>query len=74
MKLLERLDRWHQTKKGLAVFAAVELILAYLFAIWAIDKGNLLDYLLAVVFTVGFLQNAIKLGIKIARERKDKQV
>lgn len=59
--MLDKLDKFHKTRTGYAVFALVELGLAYLFVSWAIDSGNLLDYLLTLVFTVGFLQNLVKL-------------
>jgi hypothetical protein len=59
--MLNKLDRFHKTKLGYGLFALVELALAYLFISWAIDDGNWIDYLLALVFTVGFLQNLIKL-------------
>jgi hypothetical protein len=59
--MLDKLDKFHKTRTGYAVFALIELALAYVFISWAIDSGSLLDYLLALVFTVGFLQNFIKL-------------
>ena len=59
--MLDKLDKFHKTRTGYAVFALIELALAYVFISWAIDSGSLLDYLLALVFTVGFLQNLIKL-------------
>lgn len=58
--MLDKLDKFHKTRTGYAVFALVELALAYLFISWAIDSGNWIDYLLALVFTVGFLQNLSK--------------
>lgn len=59
--MLDRLDKFHKTRTGYAVFALIELALAYMFISWAIDSGSLLDYLFALIFTVGFLQNFIKL-------------
>lgn len=59
--MLNKLDKFHKTRTGYAVFALIELALAYVFISWAIDSGNWLDYLLALVFTVGFLQNLVKL-------------
>lgn len=58
--MLDKLDRFHQTRTGYGVFALVELGLAYLFISWAINSGSWIDYLLALVFTVGFLQNTFK--------------
>jgi hypothetical protein len=68
--MFDRLDRFHQSKVGYAVFALVELALAYLFVSWALDSGSWWDYLLVLIFTVGFLQNAAKLVGKIIADRK----
>lgn len=59
--MLDKLDKFHKTRTGYGLFALIELALAYVFISWAIDSGNWLDYLLALVFTVGFLQNFVKL-------------
>lgn len=59
--MLDKLDAFHKTRTGYAVFALIELGLAYLFISWSIDSGNWIDYLLALVFTVGFLQDLVKL-------------
>lgn len=59
--MLNKLDKFHKTRTGYTVFALVELGLAYAFMSWAINGGNWLDYLLALVFLVGFMQNFIKL-------------
>lgn len=55
------MDRWHKTRYGLLVFGLVELVVAYGFASWAIDSANLLDYLFAFLFTIGGIQNLVKL-------------
>jgi len=59
--MFEKLDAFHQTRLGYAVFAAIELALAYVFISWAIDGGSWFDYGLALIFTIGFLQNLSKL-------------
>jgi hypothetical protein len=59
--MIEQLDKWHKTRIGFVVFALVELALAYSFVSLAIDRGNFLWYLLALIFFVGFLQNFFKL-------------
>jgi hypothetical protein len=59
--MLNKLDKWHKTRLGLLVFAIVELGLAYGFISLAIDRGNFLWYLLALIFLVGALQNLVKL-------------
>ena len=58
--MLKKLDKFHKTRSGYAVFALAELGLAYWFVSLAIDKGSLLFYLLALIFFVGFLQNLFK--------------
>lgn len=68
--MIDKLDKFHKTRTGYAVFALIELVLAYVFISWAIDSGNLLDYLLALVFTVGFLQNFIKLSGTFVRGKR----
>lgn len=59
--MMKQLDRWHQTKIGLLVFAAVELAVAYGFGSLAVDRGNFLWYLLALLFLFGSIQNSAKL-------------
>ncbi|HVX24501.1 MAG TPA: hypothetical protein VG992_04140 [Candidatus Saccharimonadales bacterium] len=56
--MLNKLDHWHKTRVGLAVFGVVELAIAYGFASLAIDRGNLWWYVLTLIFLVGALQNA----------------
>lgn len=60
--MIEKLNSWHKTKAGYASFAVLEFVLANLFASFAIDKGNLWDYLLAAVLFIGSLQNVFKLA------------
>jgi apolipoprotein N-acyltransferase len=60
---LRTLHKWKQTRKGLLIAAVVELILAYGFASWAIDSGNLWLYLLALILVAGSLRNLLKLGL-----------
>jgi hypothetical protein len=57
---MEKIHNWHQTKTGLAVFALLELVGAYVFASWSINSGNLLDYLFTLLFLIGALQNFVK--------------
>lgn len=58
---LKSLDKWKQTRRGLWVSAAVELILAYVSASWAIDSGNLWLYLLTAILLAGGFKNLFKL-------------
>ena len=65
--IITRLDAWHKTKQGFAVFAAVELALAYAFGSWAIDSGSYWHYGLAVVFLAGGIQNTAQLIAKFVK-------
>lgn len=58
---MKSLHKWHQTKLGLLFFGIVELAVAYGWVSLAIDRGNFLYYLLALIFLVGALQNLLKL-------------
>lgn len=69
--MFDALDRFHHSKLGYTVFAIIELALAYVFISWAIDDGSWWDYLLALIFTVGFFQNVVKLiGAFIAARKR----
>ena len=59
--MIKKLHKWHQTILGLLIFGLVELAVAYGFASLAIDRGNFLWYLLALIFFIGGLQNIFKL-------------
>jgi hypothetical protein len=58
--MLNKLDHWHKTKTGFLFFAVLESALAYGFVSLAIDRGNILEYIVAIVFLVGGLQNLYK--------------
>lgn len=61
MDVLHRVDKFHKTTMGYLVFGLVELGLAYGFALWAIDNGNVWLYVITVVFFAGTVQNLVKL-------------
>jgi hypothetical protein len=58
--MIDKLDTWHKTKKGLLAFACIELVIAYGFISLSIDRGNFIWYLLALLFLIGGLQNFVK--------------
>jgi hypothetical protein len=58
---MRRIHKWHRSRLGLLIFGLIELAIAYGFASLAIDRGNLLWYLLALVFLIGFLHNSFRL-------------
>ena len=59
--MLTKLDTWHQTRPGLLVFGVVELLIAYGFLGLSIDRGSPWWYVLTLLFTIGFVQNFVKL-------------
>lgn len=67
---MKKLDRWHQTKLGRLVFAIVELAIAYGLASLAVDRGNLLWYLLTLLFVFGSLQNGVKLIGSVVHDKR----
>ena len=54
---LQAIDKFHKTRLGYFVFGLVELGLAYLVSLKAIDNGNLWVWALAFILLFGFLQN-----------------
>lgn len=51
---------WKQTRQGLLISGAIEAVLAYGFASWAIDSGSAWHYLLALVFLAGAIVSLAK--------------
>ena len=70
---MNQLAKWHRTSLGLLVFGVIELVLAIGFAEWAVGNGNLLLYLLAIIFLVGFFQNIVKLIWKFVHGNKTRE-
>lgn len=70
MSWFDKLDRFHQTRKGLVFFGVAELLLAYVFISWAIDSGSWIDYVLALILFVGFLQNAVRFVASFFKPQK----
>jgi len=58
---LQALDKFHKTRLGYLVFGLLELGLAYIFATLAIDSGSLWQWVLAIIFLFGFLQNFVRM-------------
>lgn len=65
MSALDKIKKWHDTKQGLLTFAFAELVLAYVFASWAIDTGSLIDWLLAAMLLFGSILNFSRLLARI---------
>lgn len=60
-KALKQFEAWHNTKRGLIVFAALELGAAYLLGSRAIDTGSWWEYAVTLLLLVGVAQNLIRL-------------
>jgi hypothetical protein len=58
---METIDKWHHTKQGNFTFGLAELLIAYGFASWAIDSGQLWQYALAVIFFYGGVRNLVQI-------------
>lgn len=55
MKASERLKTWSQTRTFRIIFGLIALVLAYVFASLALNSGNLLDYVITLLFVfIGF--------------------
>lgn len=59
--MLNKLDRFHNSKPGYAFFALFGLAVAYIFISLAIDSGNWFDYLITLLALIVFLQNLTRL-------------
>jgi hypothetical protein len=70
MGIVQQLHHWHSTKPGLLVAVLAELMVAYVFASLAIDHGNLIYYLLALILLIGSLQNLFKFVGKLFYVKK----
>lgn len=55
--MLDKLDKFHNSKLGYALFALFGLVIAYVFISFAIDTGNWFDYLVVLLAIIVFLQN-----------------
>jgi len=54
---LKRLDDFHKTRPGYAVFGVIELAMSYGFLTWALDTGALWWWIIAIFLFAGSLQN-----------------
>ncbi|MEI7682886.1 MAG: hypothetical protein WCJ24_01125 [Candidatus Saccharibacteria bacterium] len=59
MKALQQFDNWHKTRQGHAIFAVIELALAYILGSRAIDTGSWWQYAFAFFFLIGSVQNLV---------------
>lgn len=61
MDIITKFDNWHKTRRGYAVMAVVELVLAYIVGSRGLDTGSWWQYGLTLVLLVGGLQNVYQL-------------
>lgn len=61
MEFIERIDRFHKTTVGHAIFAVFELILLYIFISISIDTASMWAYLMSLILAAGVIQNIIAL-------------
>lgn len=60
--MLRSINNWHKsTRLGRVVFAVVDLAIAYGFFSLSLNSGNLIWYIVTIVFLIGFLANIYKL-------------
>jgi len=70
MQALRQINVFHKTTLGYIVFGLVELGLAYGFALWAIDNGNVWLYFVTVVLFAAAAQDFVKLVGKVIHHAK----
>lgn len=61
MKALTKFDNWHKTRRGHAIMAAIELVLAYFMASRALDTGSWWQYGFTLLLLIGGIQNVVQL-------------
>lgn len=67
MNTIQKLDKFHKTRKGYLVFGLVELLLAYTFASLALGSGRFSEYGLAIILLFGGLRNLVKALLAIRK-------
>lgn len=55
--MIQKIDQFHDSRKGRFVFAAAELLVAFGFASWAVDSGEIWQHAVAAIFFVGGARN-----------------
>jgi hypothetical protein len=63
-----KLFAWQETKTGLVLITLLDLFLAYVFVLLALDTGSLLQYFIALVFLVLGVTAAVKLVQKVVKK------
>lgn len=54
---VQKIDQFHDSRKGRFTFAAAELLVAFGFASAAVDSGEIWQHVLAAIFFVGGARN-----------------
>ena len=57
---IDKIDRFHKTRKGRLSFGLAELLVSYLSLSLAINSGSLWQYVAAVILFVGAVNNLVR--------------
>jgi hypothetical protein len=60
---IEKIDKFHKTRKGLLTFGLIELLVAYMALSMAIDQGSFLYYGIFILLVIGSLNNLVRAGL-----------
>ena len=64
---LNKIKQFHQTTSGFLVFGLAEVVLGYMFLLWALDTGSLIDWFVTIILLIGAIQNSVKLILSSKR-------
>lgn len=71
--VVTNIDKFHDTRKGKLIFGVIELVLAAVVITRAIDTGSLWEWLIALLFFIGGLNNLVRtLFRQVKSDAKDK--
>ena len=73
MSMVKKLHKFHQSKTGFLTFGLLELLLAYIFASFAIDTASMWTYLAAAIFSIGAILNFTNFFKSIHEKRSMKR-
>jgi hypothetical protein len=61
MNTVQKINRFHKTKKGFLIFGLIEIGLVYVIGSLAINSGSFWEWVLFMVFLIGAFSNFLKL-------------
>lgn len=59
MATMQSIDQFHRTRTGKLTFGGVEIALAIIFGIFAVDSGMIWQHLLTIILFIGGLRNLV---------------